>query len=245
MPVHRERVDPVRTPDDLGLVHRRWILPDDLARPVGPPQAAKLWRGLLDLSVLDSNAEVRLERLVLPASGGTEPGSQELPATASPGSLLAGNGAASFVTQVVWTDEEDRRDPYAEEDGDGFRDYTLYAVESEGHLFLPIVPLQLICGACGTAAAEALPRFGEGALLGPGRACGKCSAAQDPGRDKGLLRSGALFLLEELVCRVALSIELPRDPEIEDLPDAQVSTLLRSALGSYDELADDGVPAAQ
>ena len=244
MPVHRERVDPVRTPDDLGLVHRRWLLPDDLARPVGLAQAARLWRGLLDLRVLDADQEVRLERLRLPADG-AGPVSQDLPAIASPGSLLAGSLAASFVTQVVWTDEEDRRDPYAEEDGDGFRDYTLYAVESDRQLFLPLVPQQLLCGACGSASAQALPRFGEGALLGPLETCPQCSAARDPGRDKGLLRSGALFLLEELVCKVALSIELPRDPEVEELPDAQVSDLLRATLGSYDELADDGVPAAQ
>jgi hypothetical protein len=54
-----------------------------------------------------------------------------------------------------------------------------------------------------------------------------------------------VFLLEELVCRAALSIELPRAPATEELPDAAVANLLREAMGSYDELSDDGVPPAE
>src|SRR5438132_7128399 len=140
MPVTRERVDPVRDQSELGLVHRRWILPDDVQRAVALPQLSRVWRGLLDLAVLDGNAEVRLERL-------RSPGARELlemPAAASPGALLAGAGSASLVTQVVWTDEDGRRDPYAlegESDPEGFRDYTLYAVDSATRLLLPIPPL--------------------------------------------------------------------------------------------------------
>src|SRR5438067_13051744 len=131
MPVTRERVDPVRTPDSLGLVHRRWVLPDDVHRPVGLPAAARLWRGLLELSVLDAGMEVLLQRLRLPSPTLDE---QEMPALASAGALLAGTSAATLVTQVVWTDDEKRRDPYAEEgesDPEGFRDYTLYAVDGD------------------------------------------------------------------------------------------------------------------
>ena len=244
MPVTRERVDPIRTPDELGLVHRRWILPDDAARPVGLPQLARLWRGLLDLGVADVNQEVALERMRLP---GGELSAQDLPALASAGALLAGTGAASLVTQVVWVDEEGRRDPYAvdgESDPEGFRDYTLYAVDGEGQLFLPLVPARLVCGACGKAAPLEARAFGEGALLELSRACPSCGAALALDRDKGELRTGAVFLLEELVCRGALSIELPRAPAEEELPDAAVSELLRACFGSYDELADDGVAAA-
>src|SRR2546423_234178 len=118
MPVTRERVDPIRDHAGLGLVHRRWILPDDVSRPVAPPQLARLWRGLLDLGVLNA-------------------------------------------------------------------------------------------------------------------------------RDKAELRNGAVFLLEELACRVALSIELPRAPQSEELPDAEVAGLLREAFGGTDELADDEVPPAE
>ena len=34
MPVTRERVDPQRDQSDLGLVHRRWIVPDDVQSPM-------------------------------------------------------------------------------------------------------------------------------------------------------------------------------------------------------------------
>ena len=52
MPVTRERVDPIRNESEVGLVHRRWILPDDVQRPVALPQLARLWRGLLAVEAL-------------------------------------------------------------------------------------------------------------------------------------------------------------------------------------------------
>jgi hypothetical protein len=240
MPVTRERVDPIRDQSGLGLVHRRWILPDDVQRPVVLPQLARLWRGLLDLGCLDPREEVWLER----APGVV----QEMPAVASAGALLAGSGAATLVTQVVWVDDGDHRDPYAvegESDPQGFRDYTLYAVDAPAQLLLPIPPVAHLCGACGARTTPELPRFGEGALLDLAAACGKCGAAVDLSRDKGELKNGAIFLLEELACRAALSIELPREPQTEELPDAQVSQLLRDAFGGTDELADDAVPPAE
>src|SRR5438105_3951086 len=97
MPVTRERVDPVKDQSDLGLVHRRWILPDDVQRPVTLPQQARLWRGLIELGCLDGGQEVRLERL----RGGARE-ELDMPAAASAGALLAGAGASSLVTQVVW-----------------------------------------------------------------------------------------------------------------------------------------------
>src|SRR3954468_13811920 len=120
MPVTRERVDPIRDSSGIDLVHRRWIVPDDVSRPVALPGLSHLWRGLIELHVLDPNQEVHLARF-----GGTD---ADMPALASPGALLAGAGAASFVTQVVWTSDDEVRDPYAfegEPDPDGFRDYTL------------------------------------------------------------------------------------------------------------------------
>src|SRR6266849_2966421 len=113
MPLHRERVDPIRTPAQLELCHRRWLLPDDVGRAVLLPQAARLWRGLLDLGVLDGSSEAQLDRLSLPAAG--EPDQNDLPAAASAGALLAGAGAATAVSQVVFP-EEGRRDPYQEEE---------------------------------------------------------------------------------------------------------------------------------
>src|SRR6266403_1579716 len=127
MPVTRERVDPQRDQSDLGLVHRRWIVPDDVQRPMPLQNLSRLWRGLIELRVLDPGSEARLSR----AGGET----LELPVAASPGALLAGAGSASLITQVVWTDEEDRLDPYAlegEPDPEGFRDYTLYAIDVPG-----------------------------------------------------------------------------------------------------------------
>jgi len=239
MPVTRERVDPIRDQADLGLVHRRWILPDDVQRPVPLTQIARLWRGLLDLGVLNAGEEVRLERF-----GQDE---ADMPAAASPGALLAASGAAALVTQVVWTDEAERRDPYAvegEPDPAGFRDYTLYAVDTQSRLLLPIPPVARICAACRQRLPLDLPRFGEGVLLDTEARC-DCGAAYDLGRDKGELRNGAVFLLEELACRAALSIELPRAPSSEELPDGQVAALLSEAFGGgTDELADDQVPAA-
>lgn len=240
MPVTRERVDPVRDQSELGLVHRRWILPDDVQRPVLLPQIARLWRGLLELGCLDAREEIRLER---------DPGIvQEMPAAASAGALLAGSGAATLVTQVVWVDDGERRDPYAvdgESDPQGFRDYTLYVIDAPAKLLLPIPPVAWICGACGARTTPELPRFGEGALLDLAGTCAKCGAVVDLSRDKGELKNGAVFLLEELACRAALSVELPREPQAEELPDAQVSQLLRDAFGGTDELADDGVPPAE
>jgi|GEM_PF-1499556 len=249
MPVHRERVDAVRTPDQRVLVHRRWLLPDDVQREVPLSGLAPLWRGLAELGVLDAGREVRLERLLLPPEPATEPTVQELPALASAGALLAGAGHATLVTQMIWTDDEGRRDPYADEEGEpdpqGFRDYTLYAVAAETHLLLPLVPLRLLCGACKKPSELSARRFGEGGLLELARACPSCAAPLDLGRDRGELRTGAVFLLEELACRAALSIELPRAPQADELPDAQVSDLLRAALGFTDELPDDLVDAAE
>jgi hypothetical protein len=246
MPVHRERVDPVRTPEGDTLVHRRWLLPDDLGREVGLQRLSRLWRGLAELSVLDDGAEVSLERLALPPP--EEPVRQELPALPSAGALLAGTGAATLLTQVIWTDEEGRRDPYArdgEPDPEGFRDYTLYAVDSDGFLLLPLVPEALICGACGQTTALAFRGFGEGALFDRSSRCAACGEVLDPERDRARLRTGAVFLLEELLCRCALSVELPHAPQAEELPDAAVAQLLRSAFGSYDELSDEGVSPAE
>ena len=243
MPVTRERVDPVRDQSELGLVHRRWILPDDVQRPVALPQLSRLWRGLIDLGCLDPTQEVRLER----QRGGARE-EQEMPAAASAGGLLAGSAAATLVTQVVWVDEGERRDPYAvegESDPAGFRDYTLYAIDSPAQLLLPIAPVAHLCGACGARTTPELPRFGEGVLLELAATCAKCGAAVDLGRDKGELKNGAVFLLEELACRAALSIELPREPASEELPDAQVAQLIADAFGPTDELADDAVPPAE
>jgi hypothetical protein len=240
MPVTRERVDPQRDQSDLGLVHRRWLLPDDVRREISLPQLARLWRGLLELGVLNAREEVRLERFGAEAA--------EMPAPASPGAILAGTGAASLVTQVVWTDEEGRRDPYAlegEPDPDGFRDYTLYALGSPSRLLLPLAPVAWLCSRCQKRSAPDLPRFGEGVLLDlEAPPCG-CGAMPDLGADRGELRNGAVFLLEELACRAALSIELPRAPQSEELPDAAVARLVQEAFGGTDELADDEVPPAE
>src|SRR4051812_1673232 len=244
MPVTRERVDPQRDHSGLGLVHRRWILPDDVQRPILLQQLARLWRGLIELGCLDASQEIMLERV---RPGGADEES-EMPAVASSGALLAGSGAATLVTQVVWGDDGAQRDPYAvegESDPAGFRDYTLYAIDVPTQLFLPIAPVAHLCGKCGARTTPELPRFGEGVLLELSLACAQCAAAVDLGRDKGELKNGAVFLLEELACRAALSIELPREPQSEELPDAQVAQLLRDAFGGTDELADDSVPAAE
>jgi len=239
MPVTRERVDPQRDHSDLGLVHRRWIVPDDVQRPMPLPNLSRLWRGLIDLRVLDAETEVRLERFKGEII--------ELPAAASAGALLAGTGSASLVTQLVWTDEEGRRDPYAldgEPDPEGFRDYTLYAVDVPGRVLLPISPIARLCAHCGRRVEIQLPGFGEGVLLDLDEPVCSCGAKADLARDKAELRNGAVFLLEEISCRAALSIELPRAPQSEELPDAAVSHLLREAFGATDELADDSVAPA-
>jgi len=238
MPVTRERVDQIRDSSGMELVHRRWIVPDEVSRPIALPGASRLWHGLLDLAVLDAGQEVKVTRF-----GGTE---NDMPAAASPGAILAGAGAASFVTQVVWTNEEGIRDPYAlegEPDPDGFRDYTLYVIDAESKLLLPIIPKSRLCAACGKRYDFDLPRFGEGALLDLAAPC-PCGAAIDLARDKGELMSGAVFLLEELTARAALSIELPSAPSSEELPDAAVAALLQQAFGGTDEFADDRVTPA-
>src|SRR5436305_1108597 len=240
MPVTRERVDPQRDHDALGLVQGRWIVPDDLQRAMPLQVLARLWRGLIELRVLDGASEVRLVRFNGEAL--------ELPAAASAGALLAGAGTASLATQVVWTDEEGRRDPYAVEgdpDPEGFRDYTLYAIDVPGRVLLPIVPVARLCAHCGRRVELSLPRFGEGVLLDLGEPVCSCGAKPDLGGDRAELRNGAVFLLEELACRAALSIELPRAPQSEELPDAQVSQLIGEAFGGTDELADDSVPPAE
>src|SRR5689334_4666893 len=113
MPLQRERTDPVRTPDELSVAHRRWIVPDDVHRPIGLSQAARLWRGFFDLGVLDVGQEVLLERLPLPPG---ELQRADLPGVASAGALLAGSSAATSVSQVVFP-EEGLRDPYPGEPG--------------------------------------------------------------------------------------------------------------------------------
>src|SRR2546425_4645425 len=236
MPVHRERVDPIRTPAQLEVCHRRWLLPDDVGRAVALPRAARLWRGLIDLGVLDASSEAELDRLRLPAVG--EGDHSDLPAAASAGALLAGSGTATTVSQVGFP-QEGRRDPYQEEGPDpGYRDYTLYVVDSLRFLLLPLRPVGLFCGACGRCGTASHTPFGAAALLDVERTCPGCGARRDLGRDRARLRSGAIFLLEELCARAALSIELPRAPRDEELPDAAVAAVLREAFGGYDELAD-------
>ena len=240
MPVTRERVDPQRDQSGLTVVHRRWILPDDVQRSIPLSGLSRLWRGLIELRVLDADSEVRLER------GSGE--SLELPAAASPGALLAGTGLATLLTQVTWTDEEERRDPYALEgdaDPEGFRDYTLYAIDAPGRVLLPMAPVARLCAQCGRRVELDLPRFGEGVLLDLEAPICSCGAKADLARDKAELRNGAVFLLEELCCRAALSIELPSAPQSEELPDAQVAALIRETFGGTDELADDAVPPSE
>ena len=212
MPLHRERVDPIRTPVELEQCHRRWLLPDEALRVVTIPDAARLWRALLDAGVLDPGSEATLDRLPLPAG---EPEHVDLPAVASAGALLGASGGAAAVSQVVFP-EEGRRDPYREEGSEtGYRDYTLYLVDSPRFLVTPIPPVEIACAACGRSAAPELTPFGVAALLELSQRCRACGAAIDIGRDRARLRSGAVFLLEELCARAALSVELPRAPRAE------------------------------
>jgi len=242
MPLHRERVDPIRTPVELEQCHRRWLLPDEALRVVTIPDAARLWRALLDAGVLDPGSEAALDVLTLPPA--SEPQHSDLPASASAGALLAAAGNAAAVSQVVFP-EEGRRDPYHEDEPDpGYRDYTLYLVDSPRFLLTPLPPVEIACAACGRSAAPELTPFGVAALLDLSQRCRACGAAIDIGRDRARLRSGAVFLLEELCARAALSVELPRAPRAEELPDAEVAALVRAAFGSYDELADDGAEPA-
>jgi hypothetical protein len=253
MAVHRERVDPIRMPDGSLLVHRRWLLPDQQARTIELQRLTRLWRGLAEADLLEPNREVSLLRLELPWREGAEPEESSLPMAASAGALLAAGGRAALLTQVVWLASDERRDPYAEPDDGvhGFRDYTLYAIAHERFRLLPIRPTELRCARCGHreesgpfGPAWAPVRFGEGFLFDLESKCSGCGAVRDPGRDTATLRTGARFLLEEAICRTALSIELPAPPEAEELPDARTADLVRAAFGEYDELADDKVPAA-
>ncbi|TMB30613.1 MAG: hypothetical protein E6J61_12185 [Deltaproteobacteria bacterium] len=236
MPLHRERTDPVRTPDDLGLVHRRWIVPDDVGREVGLAAAARLWHALFDLKVLDRSQEVFLFRLQLPAGSQEESG---LPAVASAGAILAGASAATAVTQVVHA-EKGFRDPYLVPGG-GYRDYTLYAVGSPRHLLLPLAVSELVCGNCGhERAVDPIP-FTDAGLLDLDTTCPGCGATPSPDSDRVRLRSGSIFLLGEASARAALSIELPMSPPDEEMPDEEVAAAIEAAFGPTDELSDDGV----
>ena len=91
---------------------------------------------------------------------------------------------------------------------------------------------------------SALSEIGRALAGGPELRSSLEKALEKLEQHRGILR-GAVFLLEELLCRAALSIELPRPPQSEELPDAQVAQLLRGAFGGTDELADDGVAPAE
>ena len=71
-----------------------------------------------------------------------------------------------------------------------------------------------------------------------------CEAPIDLARDKALLRSGKTYLLAEACAKAALSIELITAPLSDDLPHAGLQAALEAALGGFDELADDRVPAS-
>ena len=112
-------------------------------------------------------------------------------------------------------------------------------------MLLPIAPVARLCASCGRRVEIDLPRFGEGVLLDLDQPVCTCAAKADLARDKAELRNGAVFLLEEISCRAALSIELPRAPQSEELPDAQVAALIRETFGATDELSDDSVAPAE
>jgi hypothetical protein len=239
MPLHRERTDPIRTPDDLGLVHRRWVLPDDVHREVGLAAVAGLWHALFDLRILDRSQEVLLYRQQLP---GGSPDVSGLPAVASAGAILAGASSATAVSQVVYP-EEGFRDPYLVPGG-GYRDYTLYAIESPRFLFLPLGVAALVCGSCGKERPVDPASFSDGNLLDLERTCPSCGAATSADSDRVRLGSGPVFLLGEASARTALSIELPGSPPDEEMPDAEVASAIEAAFGPTDELADEGVEPA-
>lgn len=244
MPVHRERTDPARAPEGGSLVHRRWLLPDDAGRLIVPQQLVRLWRGLCDLRFVDAGSEVSVDRLALPPAGEAE--RQEMPAFPAGGALLGSAGLALLVTQVVWPAQQGLRDPYAGEGSptEGYRDYTLYSVDHADFLLLPLAPEELLCSSCGRGMALQGARFGEGSLFRRDSACA-CGSLRDPARDRARLRSGQVFLLEELLCRAALSIELPAAPADGELPDGALAALLGETLGGFDELADDFAAAAE
>jgi hypothetical protein len=236
MPLHRERTDPIRTPDDLGLVHRRWVVPDDVHREVSLAAVAGLWHAFFDLKVLDRSQEVLLYRQQLPGGSGEEGG---LPAVASAGAILAGGSAATAVSQVVYP-EEGFRDPYLVPGG-GYRDYTLYAIESRRFLFLPLASLALGCGNCGKDRPIDPAPFADGNLLDLDKTCPACGATTSPDSDRVSLKNGSVFLLGEIGARAALSVELPASPPDEEMPDADVALAIETAFGATDELEDDGV----
>src|SRR5205823_1362577 len=180
----------------------RWVLPDDVHREVGLAAVAGLWHVLFDLHVLDRSQEVLLCRLPLPAGSLEEGG---LPAVASAGAVLAGASAATSVSQVVYP-EEGFRDPYLVPGG-GYRDYTLYAVESGRYLFLPLAVAALACGSCGKERTPDSIVFSDGSLLDLERPCPACGAPTSPDSDRARLQAGSVFLLGEIGARVALSIE--------------------------------------
>ena len=244
MAVHRERVDRQEETEEQGLVHRRWILPDDASRPVTLSQLARLWRGLLELSVLDENDDVIFEKLPLPLpeEGEAETEARDIPAGASPGLLLAAAKSATMVTQVVRI-EDGHRDPYHEPEAEGdWRDYALYLVDGEDAWLVPIGINAVECGKCKNGATLELPWFGEAQLLEVGRfECPQCGADLDISRDKAELLTGDVFLLEEVCCKAALAIELPDEPGAEELPDVAVAGLLTDAFGGTDELSHHGV----
>jgi hypothetical protein len=254
LPLHRERTDPVRTPDELELVPRRWVIPDDVHREVALSAVARLWHALFDLRVLYRSQEVLLARLPLPggsteerampATGGVrrpehtiEEGG--LPAVASAGAILAGASAATSVSQVVYP-EEGFRDPYLVPGG-GYRDYTLYAVESARHLLLPLAVQAISCGSCGKERPLDLFPFTDGNLLDLEKPCPFCAALPSTESDRVRLASGSIFLLGETAARAALSVELPASPPDEEMPDEEVAQAIRAAFGPTDELSDDGV----
>ncbi|MBS2024418.1 MAG: hypothetical protein JST92_18615 [Deltaproteobacteria bacterium] len=246
MSVRRERVDPAPTSDKSLLVHRRWFIPDDLSQPVPPQALAKLWRALFTLEFLNPSDEVTLQRVALPAAPGTLLDSQDLPAMASAGALLAGTDSALLVTQMVWLERERRQDPFAVagvSDPAGYRDSTLHVVTHPGFVLLPVPAKDLLCAGCGqpSDATEGALKFGEAMLFPLARACPHCKRAVAPESDKVVLRSGQTFLFSEAAAKVALSIELIRAPQSEELPHAGLVEALEEAFGGFDELVDDQV----
>ena len=162
--------------------------------------------------------------------------------SAVPEPVLAGASAATSVSQVVYP-EEGFRDPYLVPGG-GYRDYTLYAVESGRYLFLPLAVAALACGSCGKERTPDSIVFSDGSLLDLERPCPACGAPTSPDSDRARLQAGSVFLLGEIGARVALSIELAASPPHEEMPDAEVAAAIEAAFGPTDELADEEVEPA-
>ena len=220
---------------------------------------APLWRGLCELDILSPGDEATVQILALPPAPDMAAAEQELPAAAASGALLGGGGAAVLLTQMVWLEGDERRDPYRAQraratSAAGATTRSMRGFAHAGFsLLMPVKPLAILCAACtkesepfsGAAGAQGIWSFGEAALLDLSRQCPHCGAALDLSRDRARLHGGNVFLLEESCARAAFSIEMPSAPEAEELPDAKVSRLLVEAFGGTDELADDRVPAAQ